>query len=38
MVLLKGLILFVVIILLEKFIKSVYEEDIFIDEELMEEL
>lgn len=38
MVLPKGLILSVAIIPLEKLIKSVYEEDIPIDEELMEEL
>ena len=38
MVLPKGLILSVAIIPLEKLIKSVYEEDITIDEELMEEL
>lgn len=38
MVLPKGLILSVAIIPLEKLIKSVYEEDIPVDEELMEEL
>ncbi|EHI76711.1 hypothetical protein HMPREF9093_02039 [Fusobacterium sp. oral taxon 370 str. F0437] len=38
MVLPKGLILSVAIIPLEKLITSVYEEDIPIDEELMEEL
>lgn len=38
MVLPKGLILSIAIIPLEKLIKSVYEEDIPIDEELMEEL
>lgn len=38
MVLPKGLILSVAIIPLEKLIMSVYEEDIPIDEELMEEL
>ena len=38
MVLPKGLILSVAIIPLEKIIKSVYEEDISVDEELMEEL
>ena len=38
MVLPKGLILSVAIIPLEKLIKSVYEEDIPVDENLMEEL
>jgi len=38
MVLPKGLILSVAIIPLEKLIESVYEEDIPVDEELMEEL
>ena len=38
MILPKGLVLSVAIIPLEKLIKSVYEEDIPIDDELMEEL
>lgn len=38
MVLPKGLVLSLAIIPLEKLIKSVYEEDIPVDEELMEEL
>lgn len=38
MILPKGLVLSVEIVPLEKLIKSVYEEDIPIDDELMEEL
>ena len=38
MILPKGLVLSVEIVPLEKLIKSVYEEDIPIDEELMKEL